>query len=300
MATSRRSTGRRRKGSTSSAAASPASPSLWPASAEEPQTSATSGLRCYELCKWSGRVGLWARTFLGSGITWGPFALIWRPKVTKSYRLSFRLRLLARRTSGTDSSSWRTPTNRVIEPKSSVKKLSGRKATDPQVGLADQVAAAERGLWPTPRASERGDYQRDRGDPLKPRPTLTGAVKMFPTPSAASATGGQTSRGGDRKDELLLGGIARMWPTQKSTPSGPDFARADRPESGGDDLATAVARDLLPTPAARDRRSGQGTDNAGHAPQLPEVAGGQLNPTWVEWLMGFPLGWTDLGPSETP
>jgi len=21
---------------------------------------------------------------------------------------------------------------------------------------------------------------------------------------------------------------------------------------------------------------------------------GKLNPTWVEWLMGFPLGWTDL------
>jgi hypothetical protein len=21
---------------------------------------------------------------------------------------------------------------------------------------------------------------------------------------------------------------------------------------------------------------------------------GSLNPTWVEWLMGFPLGWTDL------
>ena len=27
--------------------------------------------------------------------------------------------------------------------------------------------------------------------------------------------------------------------------------------------------------------------------------GGQLNPTWVEWLMGFPLGWTDLEDSET-
>jgi DNA (cytosine-5)-methyltransferase 1 len=23
---------------------------------------------------------------------------------------------------------------------------------------------------------------------------------------------------------------------------------------------------------------------------------GQLNPTWVEWLMGWPLGWTDLKP----
>jgi len=28
--------------------------------------------------------------------------------------------------------------------------------------------------------------------------------------------------------------------------------------------------------------------------------GGKLNPTWVEWLMGFPTGWTDLEDSETP
>jgi hypothetical protein len=26
---------------------------------------------------------------------------------------------------------------------------------------------------------------------------------------------------------------------------------------------------------------------------------GQLNPTWVEWLMGWPLGWTELKPLET-
>ena len=28
------------------------------------------------------------------------------------------------------------------------------------------------------------------------------------------------------------------------------------------------------------------------------TAGGALNPTWVEWLMGWPLGWTDLQPLE--
>ena len=28
--------------------------------------------------------------------------------------------------------------------------------------------------------------------------------------------------------------------------------------------------------------------------------GGRLNPTWVEWLMGFPAGWTDLEDSATP
>jgi hypothetical protein len=27
---------------------------------------------------------------------------------------------------------------------------------------------------------------------------------------------------------------------------------------------------------------------------------GQLNPAWVEWLMGFPVGWTEVEPSATP
>jgi hypothetical protein len=32
---------------------------------------------------------------------------------------------------------------------------------------------------------------------------------------------------------------------------------------------------------------------------LTERVGGKLNPTWVEWLMGWPLGWTDLKPLVT-
>jgi DNA (cytosine-5)-methyltransferase 1 len=47
---------------------------------------------------------------------------------------------------------------------------------------------------------------------------------------------------------------------------------------------------------------------ANGAQNLAEVAnrnpsvpiGGKLNPTWVEWLMGFPIGWTSLEDSETP
>jgi len=29
-------------------------------------------------------------------------------------------------------------------------------------------------------------------------------------------------------------------------------------------------------------------------PDTPSPNGGKLNPMWVEWLMGWPLGWTDL------
>lgn len=35
------------------------------------------------------------------------------------------------------------------------------------------------------------------------------------------------------------------------------------------------------------------------ARQMGAGNGGKLNPTWVEWLMGWPLGWTDLKPLET-
>jgi len=31
---------------------------------------------------------------------------------------------------------------------------------------------------------------------------------------------------------------------------------------------------------------------------MDQTSTGQLNPTWVEWLMGWPLGWTDLQPLE--
>ena len=34
--------------------------------------------------------------------------------------------------------------------------------------------------------------------------------------------------------------------------------------------------------------------------ELSKRNGGQVNPVWVEWLMGFPIGWTDLNVSETP
>ena len=64
---------------------------------------------------------------------------------------------------------------------------------------------------------------------------------------------------------------------------------------------TPIASDavhMYPTPKAQNCR-GNGERHGDGGPSLDVVVGGQLNPTWVEWLMGFPLGWTDLNASET-
>ena len=68
------------------------------------------------------------------------------------------------------------------------------------------------------------------------------------------------------------------------------------PESGG-----SLTRQMWPTARTQMTR---GTQEDRGKCNLEEVVGqskasGQLNPTWVEWLMGFPFGWTDLGVSET-
>ena len=36
------------------------------------------------------------------------------------------------------------------------------------------------------------------------------------------------------------------------------------------------------------------SENSQGGEPLPIAVGGTLNPRWVEWLMGFPDGWTDL------
>jgi hypothetical protein len=50
------------------------------------------------------------------------------------------------------------------------------------------------------------------------------------------------------------------------------------------------------SPAALTRKTGASRENDRLDHAVMATDGGQLNPTWVEWLMGFPLGHTDLEP----
>ena len=82
----------------------------------------------------------------------------------------------------------------------------------------------------------------------------------------------------------------RLWPTPTKS-DGP----GSNGREGGLNLRTAVRRETFPTPTVNDSKNNNPPSQAlRNTPPLNVVVGGQMNPTWVEWLMGWPLGWTDL------
>jgi len=90
-----------------------------------------------------------------------------------------------------------------------------------------------------------------------------------------------------------------LWPTPRSCSA---MAATITPESAWAEnrfpnLETVVGRRLWPTQTAHNAKEGAyPAEFTRNTPTLSAQAGGMLNPTWVEWLMGWPLGWTDLKP----
>ena len=73
------------------------------------------------------------------------------------------------------------------------------------------------------------------------------------------------------------------------------------------ETASGFSLGMLPTPIAHNAQEmGCPSDQRRKSPGLGTMAAtgqlgtpGALNPTWVEWLMGWPLGWTDCEPLAT-
>ena len=138
-------------------------------------------------------------------------------------------------------------------------------------------SSSESQTWQTPTAGQCGMTAVTSGRPPEKSTHLGAQVLirsgLWPTP-----------RANEYKDVLQS-----VPPSRKKDP-------------GKCNLTQAVAMDqMLATPCARDYRTGQRKryENKARANNLNDQIGGQLNPTWVEWRMGFPPGWTDLNASET-
>ena len=140
-----------------------------------------------------------------------------------------------------------------------------------QQTLAQTIRGTESGLWATPAASDgqRGGTITDKmtGQSL---PQMVNTPDKWPTPNARDWKDSGASQGNRQSPNL---GTQVHWPTPRAA-----------------DHKGATSADAMSKAAAR-----------GFNPNLPELTaaisgGGKLNPTWVEWLMGWPLGWTDLKP----
>jgi len=126
-----------------------------------------------------------------------------------------------------------------------------------------RISVIASGLWGTPRNSDgMKNNLRNPANITNARSRLEDQVELWPTPTVS---GNHNRKGLSKKS--------------------------------GDGLETAVNR--YATPQARDYRTGE-TSRWEEARKgikscnLNDQIGGQLNPTLVEWLMGWPIGWTDL------
>ena len=108
---------------------------------------------------------------------------------------------------------------------------------------------------------------------FNPGLNLEVAVQKWPTPTTRDWKDGPSPSVMNRKtqDKLPAAVYQRQWPTPQT---------ADNRDRGN-----------LSTPAIQ-RRIKKGKQVM--LSMCVSETSGQLNPTWVEWLMGFPTGWTDL------
>jgi len=185
------------------------------------------------------------------------------------------------------SSSWKTSLLSLLGdsteysetwPKSGTTQ-SGRAFELPTLELATEGSGFS--LWPTPIASDAS------GGPRKPDGKRGLNLKdMWPTPDASVSNDGEDLQQWEQRRETLkakgvngngcgtpLAVAARLWPTPTAGDAKSSGSRVGNPDTKahpGTSLTDATVR----TSEARQR----------------------MNPAWVEQLMGFPAGWTDVGP----
>ena len=234
-----------------------------------------------------------------------------------------------------DTCSWKTPQSSLLAdstlfsvtwPRSGLM-LAGACYRRPT--LAPRTSGNGCGLWATPSATDG-----QRGGTITPQmtgqslPQMINTPEKWPTQLATDGShGGPNQKGG--KGDLRLSSAVRSIPTP--TVHG-NYNRAGASPTSGDGLATFVslfptptatntkavhmrwsdngkpweARSYLPTPTCNDAKnstlppSQEKRDGmAGYPMRNGESSGGQLNPDWVEWLMGWPIDWTSLEPLTT-
>ena len=125
---------------------------------------------------------------------------------------------------------------------------------------------------------------------------------LWATATAGDAKGRAYQYDGKDKERrtrtLTLVGQVRLWPTPNMPNGGRTLTDADilakgNTAKGKRQVGLENMAKLFPTPDAHCWKGGA-------ANQRKSQLNGSLNPEWVEWLMGYPAGWTALEASAMP
>lgn len=148
------------------------------------------------------------------------------------------------------------------------------------------------GTWPTPT---RQDGKNNAGPSQWGRHSAALNVAVqWPTPSHRDFRAGQTTPhgGGNQTPQRNLNDVV-LFPTPRvnSLCGGTGAWNAIQ----GNPALTADEKRAMTSSAGRgdtyDTPTVHGDGGSGRKGNTPKFA--QLNPDWVEWLMGWPVGWTD-------
>lgn len=138
--------------------------------------------------------------------------------------------------------------------------------------------------WPSPGAN---DYKGSNREGQRRGQLDEAAEQKWPTPQATDDRNSSNQRG---EPNLRL--MTQAW----QTPSNPkNTTRTQQWEDQPESLLPAQAESFLQ--ARVSVRSGRGS-SAKTARSRPQLRA-RLNPRFVEWLMGWPLDWTDYAPVGT-
>ncbi len=158
--------------------------------------------------------------------------------------------------------------------------------------------------WPQWGLMRDGECWEQRTLEQSIRGTESGLSEKLPTPQATDHRSKPTSASWKAKGGINFSlsnpEIQAMWPTPNAR-DWKDSQTAGNRKSPG---LGVVAH--WPTPRTKGMCGGTGSWDLLNKNTTVEEArlmgagnGGQLNPPWVEWLMGWPVGWTDLKPLAT-
>jgi len=166
-----------------------------------------------------------------------------------------------------------------------------------RTGGSDSSSSPEGWQIPTQLDAAGRTYTYPSGDKTRPFDTLCGEARKWSTPTSRDWKDGNNPSEAVDTNSLLGRQAPRMMG------SGPEFSPPAR-----------TSRRLWPTaqvalkghsPASYERQRKRKTAEGIHLQADLQVEARRmtghrrLNPRFVEWLMGFPLGWTACAPSAT-